>query len=448
MGDRSFASTVFVAAALILFSAPSVSAAPVQLSADLDHSVMRADAPQTGYMRVALTGGANGQQRRAPMNVAIVLDKSSSMSGEKIRSAKEAARAALEQLRSEDIVSVVAYDSTVQVLVPATKVADRREVLRGIDRLSAGGMTALFAGTSKGAAEVRKFLDRRRVNRVILLSDGQANVGPSSPGELGRLGEALIREGVAVTTVGLGLGYNEDLMVALADRSGGQHTFVEHASELAGFFRRGFASLAAIVAQELVVEVTFAEGFRPVRALGVDAEVSGQTLITRLSQLYASQTDELLLAFEASPHATGSHRIADVRVTWHDVGAQGTDEVARSVSARFSSNPREVEASAISDVMIAVVASLSNERSRQALQLRDQGRTQEAEQTLRDNMAYLKDNAKRYGSDVLDDLGDRNRQDLNNMDDGRWKKQRKEMKKRQKQLKTRVYDFEAAEDLF
>lgn len=448
MSDRLPASTAVVAAALVLLLAPAASAGPVQLSADLDHGVLRADAPQTAYLRVALTGGQTAQRRRAPMNVAIVLDKSSSMSGEKIRSAKEAARAALEQLGSDDIVSVVAYDSTVQVLVPATKVADRREILRGIDRLTAGGMTALFAGTSKGAAEVRKFLDPRRVNRVILLSDGQANVGPSSPGELGRLGEALIREGVAVTTVGLGLGYNEDLMVALADRSGGQHTFVEHASELAGFFSRGFASLASIVAQELVVEVTFAEGFRPLRALGLDAEVSGQRMILTLSQLYAAQTDELLLAFAVSPRQTGSHRIADVRVRWHDVGSQGTDEVARSVSARFSADERQVEASVSPDVMVAVVASLSNERSRQALQLRDQGRQQEAEQTLRDNMAYLQDNAKRYGSTVLDDLGSRNQQDLQNLDGDRWKKQRKQMKKRQKKLDTRVHDFEASEDLF
>src|SRR5690606_9640008 len=109
----------------------------------------------------------------------------------------------------------------VEVLVPATKVSDRATIDRGIQRLRAGGMTALFAGVVKGATEVRKFLSRDRVNRVILLSDGAANVGPASAGELGRLGTTLRKEGIAVTTVGLGLGYNEDLMVQLAQGSGG-----------------------------------------------------------------------------------------------------------------------------------------------------------------------------------------------------------------------------------
>mgnify|MGYP003380095548 CR=1 FL=1 len=78
------------------------------------------------------------------------------------------------------------------------------------------GSTPLFAGVSQGAPELRKFLDKNRVNRVILLSDGQANVGPSSPNELGRLGLSLGKEGIAVTTIGLGLGYNEDLMAPVS----------------------------------------------------------------------------------------------------------------------------------------------------------------------------------------------------------------------------------------
>src|SRR4029450_1790476 len=87
-----------------------------------------------------------------------------------------------------------------------------------------------------GAAAVRKFLDRQRVNRIILLSDGQANVGPSSPGDLGNLGASLIKEGISVTTLGLGLDYNEDLMTQLARRSDGNHYFIENSSDLARRF--------------------------------------------------------------------------------------------------------------------------------------------------------------------------------------------------------------------
>ena len=113
------------------------------------------------------------------------------MSGDKIKNARLAACEAVELLRDDDIVSVVAYDSDVEVIVPATKKGDGKEILSKINSLNAGGTTALYEGTKRGADEVKKFLDSEHINRVILLSDGQANVGPSSVEELGELGKKL-----------------------------------------------------------------------------------------------------------------------------------------------------------------------------------------------------------------------------------------------------------------
>ena len=178
---------------------------------------MLADKKQAAFVKIGLTGfKLDSKDKRAPVNVAIVLDKSGSMEGDKIAKAKDAAIAAIGRLGSDDIVSVVAYDSTVQVIVPATKLSDKESVIEQIRRIEAGGSTALFAGVSKGADELRKFLDKNRVNRVILLSDGLANVGPQSPSELGALGASLMKEGISVSTMGLGLDYNEDLMTKLA----------------------------------------------------------------------------------------------------------------------------------------------------------------------------------------------------------------------------------------
>src|SRR5262249_32047712 len=149
--------------------------------------------------------------------------------GEKINKANEASRMVLDRLDSNDILSVVAYDDTAEVLVPATRVFDKEAIRRRIAAIVPQGSTALFAGVSKGIEEVRKFRDAAHVNRVVLLSDGQANVGPSSPNELGRLGAATAKEGISITTIGLGLGYNEDLMTQLAMRSDGNHGFAESA---------------------------------------------------------------------------------------------------------------------------------------------------------------------------------------------------------------------------
>ena len=166
---------------------PAANAAQIQLDVALGNPVLLANEKQTTFVKVGLTGfEMKSDEARPSVNVAIVLDRSGSMSGEKIERAKEAAKMAIDRLAEKDIVSIITYDHTVNVLLPATKVTDKGYIKNEISKIQSGGNTALFAGVSKGAAEVRKFLEENRVNRVILLSDGLANVGPSSPAEVGQ----------------------------------------------------------------------------------------------------------------------------------------------------------------------------------------------------------------------------------------------------------------------
>ncbi|MCC6699262.1 MAG: VWA domain-containing protein, partial [Candidatus Hydrogenedentes bacterium] len=236
----------------ILLASGSALAAQARLDANLATPVLLEGGKQTAYLRVALTGQPlPSAEKRTPVNVAIVVDRSGSMQGEKIYAAREAAKMAVDRLRPDDIVSIVAYQSTVEVLLPATRASDTASIHQAIDRITANGSTALFAGVSKGAGEVRKFLDKTRVNRIILLSDGLANVGPSSPGELEDLGRSLGSEGIAVTTLGLGLDYNEDLMTRLAQRSDGNHMFVENTTDLAKAYSIEFGDVMSVVAQDV-----------------------------------------------------------------------------------------------------------------------------------------------------------------------------------------------------
>jgi Ca-activated chloride channel family protein len=207
------------------------------------------------------------------------------MSGSKIVQARQAAIAAVKRLRDDDIISVVLYNSSVQVLVPATKATDRNQIIHRIESVRAGGGTALFAGVSKGAAEVRKFRDDDSVNRVILLSDGRANVGPKSPRELARLGRSLVKEGISVSTLGLGLGYNEDLMSGLASAGSGNHIFVEEEDDLVAVFNNEFNDLMSVVAGDFKIHARVAKGIRPVRVLGTDADIKGQNIYIPLFKI-------------------------------------------------------------------------------------------------------------------------------------------------------------------
>jgi len=422
----------FAVAAILLAVAftPAAEAAREAVDVTLSQSVIMAGAPQTVYLKIGLS--VDGESNyRAPVNVALVIDRSGSMQGEKLVRAKEAARLAVNRLRSDDIVSVIAYDDTVRTLLPATKVADRTAVLAAIDRLQPGGSTALFAGVSVGAAEVGKFLDQERVNRIILLSDGLANVGPDSPSELGALGASLKKQGIAVSTIGLGLGYNEDLMARLAGRSDGNHAFVEHPRDLARIFDLEFGDALSVTAQDVLVRIECSPGVRPVRVLGREAEITGRVVTVSVNQLYDAEKQHVLLELEAPAGTNGeARRLAEVSWSYLRMGKTTVAEMgSRWVRASYSGNNDLVTASEAADVMVAVVEQIATEKNRLAVDLRDQGRIEEAQLLLLQNTAYAKDKAQQYDSQILFDVAQENEADAENIvKQEEWTAQRKNMR--------------------
>jgi len=146
--------------------------APIALTARLAQPVMKSGERQTNYLRIALDGCAPQRNAdRTPVNVAFVIDRSGSMSGERIAQAREVAVIAIKRLDDKDIASLVIFDDRIDVPVPAQKVADHNQFIDRILQVAARGNTAIYAGVDAGAAEVRKFKDPHRLNRVVLLSD-------------------------------------------------------------------------------------------------------------------------------------------------------------------------------------------------------------------------------------------------------------------------------------
>ncbi|GAB5405947.1 MAG: VWA domain-containing protein [Aureliella sp.] len=353
---------------------------------------------QENYLRIGLTGfELPSASERQPVNVAIVIDKSGSMRGDKIVQARKAAVQALERLHKDDIVSVIAYDSSVSVIVPATKATDRDTIRTKIDSIAANGNTALFAGVSKAAGELRKFLNENTVNRVILLSDGQANVGPSSPRELEQLGASLIKEGISVTTMGLGLGYNEDLMSSLALASSGNHVFIEDAENLVQVFQNEFDDVLSVVAKKIRIEAKLAEGVRPVKVLNYEADIVGQVVSLDLGQLYSRQERYFVIEVEVTcGDADSTKPIADVGVEYLNLITETKDKLASSIEVKFSDSEEIAEAAVDKNIMAACLIQVANQRNRRATELRDQGRIDEARNLLLINSNFLGENFQKY----------------------------------------------------
>lgn len=375
---------------------------PVRLRVDVDRTVLPAGSAERAVVKIGLDCVPLPRQRhlRPPVNLALVIDRSGSMSGDKILRAREAALEAVRRLGADDVVALIAYDTRVETLVPAQRVGDGRRLERAIRGLEAAGNTALHGGVMRGAAEVRRFMeDQRYVNRVILLSDGLANVGPSSPEELGRLGTQLGREGISVTTIGLGLGFNEDLMTRLAQRSDGNTYFVEHSGDLSRIFAAELGDVLNVIARRVVIEIEFPRGVRPIQFVGRDGSIRGQRAELTLNQLYGGQEKFALVEVEVAASAAGVElEIARAQVRYENALDQRSMTLSATRKVQFSGNRTEVIRSADHRVQADYAANALAVAKDEAVTLVDANRREAAAGVLRQKAAELKAMSETYGN--------------------------------------------------
>ncbi len=252
------------------------------------------------------------EREREPLSLALVIDRSGSMSGQPLAHAKASAAAAVMALRDGDRVAVVAYDNAVNVVVPSVAVSDdRHPIARAIAAIAAGGSTALHAGWVEGCTQVLTAPVASGLGRVVLLSDGQANAGVTDPAAIAADVSQIVADGVTTSTIGLGRHFNEGLMRHLADAGGGSYTFVESPEGLAGLFEMELAGLSALRGREVRLAL-LGHGVRFVSALG-GARVDGDGLL--VPDLIAGLPRELLVTLELEPTAA----LTGLRLTWTDV---------------------------------------------------------------------------------------------------------------------------------
>jgi Ca-activated chloride channel homolog len=387
------------------FSPPSARSATVQLHLEVDRPVLPADSVETLIVKAALVGGRPVHPGRLPVNLALVIDKSGSMSGEKIVRAREAALEAVSRLAPTDIVSLVVYDNEVSVLVPASPVGNGERLRRAIQRIGASGGTNLHGGVVAGAGQLREYLRQHYVHRVILLSDGQANVGPSSPAELGRLGASLVADGISVSTIGLGLDFNEDLMTRLARQSDGNTYFVADSSALPRIFQQELGDVLAVIARRVVVEIQFPVGVRPRRLVGREGRLEDQRVVVEMNQLYAGQERFALVEVELDPGQPGrSREIAVATVRYEDGVNPGSTSASARTAARFTTSEQEVVAGVNQRVQADYAANRLAEVKDEAVALVDSGRRDEAAERLRSVAGSLQRDAARYANTAVAEM--------------------------------------------
>ncbi len=423
-----------------VFAASTTPAGAVTLDAELGQSVLPVGKSGKVYLRLSLKGAPiAGRAERPPVNVALVLDRSGSMKGDRIASAKAAAKVALERLSSNDVVALVAYNHGVDVLQRAAPLGSDHALNAKISSLEADGRTALHGGVVAGAEEVRRNLKAAHVNRVILLSDGLANVGPSTPRELAELGRELGSAGISVTTIGLGLDYNEDLMSRLAAASDGNHAFVEDPEDLSRIFKAEFGDALSITAQDIEIDIECRIGFKPVRVLGREATIDGNRIRMKLNQLQGANERYFVVELDAAEaSAAGEVEVADVKIGYHDLASGDRRQAEMRAKSRYSASADEVDKSINKSIMTQISTQIATETSEKAVELRDKGDVAGARKMLEGNAAYLKKSREAYGSGAgaappvavkeLQDLEKKQNDAASNLDNQAWDKTRKSMR--------------------
>lgn len=195
-------------------------------------------------------------EARQPIDLAIVIDRSGSMSGRPLEAAIEASVRIINGLQSGDRVSVVTFDSSVDVVSPLAGVAERSELVSRVRAIQSGGSTALFDGWREGLNRLLPHVDKGRVSRIILLSDGQANHGLTDENEIFQHVAKAAAEGVTTSTVGLGHGFNESLLTGMAHAGEGAANYGQSADDLDEAFEEQFSILSNAFLRQVRITVT------------------------------------------------------------------------------------------------------------------------------------------------------------------------------------------------
>ena len=398
------AASAFVLAATAL-AASAADAPAVSVVVAPERKVLASDAPETAVVKIGLTGAALPSGERPAVNLALVLDRSGSMQGDRIAKAREAAIAAVQRLDERDYVSVVVFDDRIDVLAGAQTASEQNKsaIIEKLRTVEARGATAIFGGVSAGAAELRKNLARGLVSRIVLLSDGAANVGPSSPEELGLLGAALVKEGISVSTLGVGLGYNENLMATLATRSDGNTYFIENGDDVPRIFDAELGDAFQVAAREVRLSVRFRDAF-PVELIGRDGRIEDGVVSVDFNQIYSRQEKYVLVRTEFPVGKDGETReFAAAEVSWVLPGSDASGSAAATGSVAFSSDPAKVRASADARVLVQSVKTQNALRTQRALVLNAAGDYEGARRLMSRNSDFAEAALNDYGASFGED---------------------------------------------
>ncbi|MCA9675933.1 MAG: von Willebrand factor type A domain-containing protein [Kofleriaceae bacterium] len=208
-------------------------------------------------VRVGVTTKAKSIAERKAANLVFLVDVSGSMhSADKLELAKRSLRILVDNLKDGDSVALVTYAGATRVVLPATGLDHKDQILEAIEDLTAGGSTAMSSGVELAYQQAAKMMRGDAITRVLVLSDGDANVGNTSHEEILKTIAGHVKEGVTLSTIGFGMGnYKDDMMEQLADKGNGNSFYIDGLSQAKRVFQEQLGSTLEVVAKDVKLQV-------------------------------------------------------------------------------------------------------------------------------------------------------------------------------------------------
>lgn len=385
---------------------PAEAPTSLEIEARVGHAELESTGDRRTYVMVEMRGREGQTGGSLATSTALVIDTSGSMAGARMQQAVEAARRWVERAPDGDLLTVIGFAQTATDLVPRITLdaANRSLVADKLAGMQTAGDTCLSCGVDRALTTVA---DPARIQRVVVLSDGRANLGIRDVGGIRTLAAMCRERGISVSTIGLGIGYDEKVLSALAFDANGLHHFVADAADLPQVFAREEKTLRHTVASGVSTNIDLAPGVELLQVFARQFRQNGQRVSIDVGPIASGATRTVLLEVRV-PAALGAAPVAKASVDFRDVVA-GQDqtrsrtlatEVAATSSALDGLVAMRVEKFRTGAALEEATALFESGQKRAALALLD-GRVT----ALKPRAAEIQNRARQRGDGRAGDIG-------------------------------------------
>jgi Ca-activated chloride channel homolog len=371
----------------------------IQFSTTLDNSYYYDN--KHVYLYVDLKAGKAGSDReRSPLNVSVVIDRSGSMADKnKLTYVKRSVDYIIDQLNEGDYISLVTYDDYIDILQRSAKNVDKYELRQKVSKVEPGGFTNLSEGMFEGYSQVDKTYSRGYVNRVLLLSDGLANRGVTNRFKLADMvREKNRKDGITLSTFGVGNDFNENLMTDIADYGKGNYYYIRDSEQIPEIFASELKGIRNLVGGGTKVKIKFPAKFLQLnKVFGYPYDINGDEVTIDFKDVFSEQTKSVLIKFDIKEKIDSKLDFAS-ELSYEDVTSDFKNiSETQFVSLKVTSNKKDYDKAFDKSVQQNIATFEANAIMEEALREADNGNYDIARSKVQSGKEYLEDQMKTIG---------------------------------------------------